>query len=218
VSESRGSPRGGLSPRTLVIASAASGAAAIVVHELWRPGVLIGAIVTPIIVALVTEALNRPAQRLEGVTARPRRRGEPAPPPEEREPVRAPVPVEAGDEFSAVRVYRRRPPARRGLRLALATGLVGFAVAAVALTASELVFGGSVAGGSRTTYFGGGGREEEPTPTPTPGETPAAPDATPTPEATPTPSPEAGETPTPTPVPATTPTPAPESTPLPAPE
>ena len=50
--------------RTLVIASAASAAAAAVVSQLWIAGTWIAAAITPVLVALVSEIINRPADRL----------------------------------------------------------------------------------------------------------------------------------------------------------
>lgn len=55
------------------------------------------------------------------------------------------------------RVYGRR---RFRWKAALITGLAAFAIAAVALTASELALGGSVGGDGRTSLFGGGGGAE----------------------------------------------------------
>jgi hypothetical protein len=229
VSQSRGEPSK-LNLRTLTIASCASAAAAIVIHQVWRPGVLLGAAVTPLIVALVTEALNKPAQRLEALRTegpRRRRRGGPQPDPDPRpQPDPAAPGGEPTDEYSSVQVYGRPEPsgARRGLLWALAIAVAAFLIAAIALSVTELVFGGSVSGGgTRTTYFGGGGSE---TPTPTPTETPAgdeSPTPTPTEDPDATPTPEVTETPaeTPTPDPADTPTPAPtpttEAAPTPAP-
>ncbi|MBJ7331324.1 MAG: hypothetical protein JHC95_15635 [Solirubrobacteraceae bacterium] len=57
-------PREGISLLTIVIASAASACAAFVVSRAWGVGTLIGAAVTPVIVAVVTEILRRPAARL----------------------------------------------------------------------------------------------------------------------------------------------------------
>ena len=57
----------GLSASTLMIASASSAVAAIVVSKLWGGGTLIGAATTPIIVALVSEALRRPARAIDTV-------------------------------------------------------------------------------------------------------------------------------------------------------
>ena len=58
-------PRGGgISLTTLVLASAGSACAAFVVSRVWGTGTLIGAAVTPVIVAIVTEVLRRPATKL----------------------------------------------------------------------------------------------------------------------------------------------------------
>ncbi|MDQ6749879.1 MAG: hypothetical protein M3Z33_03875 [Actinomycetota bacterium] len=54
---------------------------------------------------------------------------------------------------SQYRLYRRRAP---HWRIAVVTGLVAFAVAALAITIPELVLGGAVAGNGNTTVFGGG--------------------------------------------------------------
>jgi len=61
---------GGLSPKTLVIAGAASAITTIIVPYFWRPGTLFAAAATPVIVALVTEALKRPVDTVTAVTAR----------------------------------------------------------------------------------------------------------------------------------------------------
>ena len=50
-----------------MIASAASVAAAFVVSRVWGPGTVYGAAATPVIVALVSELLHRPAQAIETV-------------------------------------------------------------------------------------------------------------------------------------------------------
>src|SRR4051812_39808507 len=54
---------GGLSLQTLVIASAASLTAAMVSSRLFPPGTIYASAVTPVIVAAVSEALNRPAAK-----------------------------------------------------------------------------------------------------------------------------------------------------------
>jgi hypothetical protein len=54
----------GLSLISLIIGSVSSAAAAVVVHELWRPGTILGAAVTPVLMALFAEALRRPAERV----------------------------------------------------------------------------------------------------------------------------------------------------------
>ena len=52
------------SATTLVVGSVSSAAAAVVVHEVWRAGALVGAAATPVLMALFAEALRRPAERL----------------------------------------------------------------------------------------------------------------------------------------------------------
>ena len=47
------------SPADLIIASASSAAAAVVVHALWKPGTVIAAALTPILMSLFAEALSR---------------------------------------------------------------------------------------------------------------------------------------------------------------
>ena len=53
-----------LNARTLAIASAASASAAAVTSQLWIAGTWIAAAVTPLIVALVSELLHRPTERI----------------------------------------------------------------------------------------------------------------------------------------------------------
>src|SRR5436190_21885592 len=52
---------GGLSGRTVAIASAASAMAAMVTSRLFPPGTIYASALTPVIVAAVSEMLNRPA-------------------------------------------------------------------------------------------------------------------------------------------------------------
>ena len=137
---------GALSLRTLLVASGASALAAVVVHQLWQPGAIIGAAITPVLIALFSEALRRPAERVTAVRRADGPRG-------------AGDPVVVGDavapgELSERRVYRRRRAPRR-LRLALLVGLAAFALGAAGLTLSELVLDGAVAHSDRTTLFGG---------------------------------------------------------------
>ena len=62
-----------LSLQTLVISSLSAGAAAIVVPLFWERGTLLATAITPVIVALVSEALRRPAERIRPrVTGRAR--------------------------------------------------------------------------------------------------------------------------------------------------
>jgi hypothetical protein len=204
----------GISIQTLVLSSVGAVAAAVIVPLIWDRGTLIATAMTPVIVALTSEALRRPAEKITAVTPKVTRRSatgaavrtpeafDPLPP---REREAAPV-VREDDPFE----LRRRPAVvRHHWRLALATGLAAFAIAAVVLTTSELVFGGAATKeGGRTTLFGGrDSRDATPTPpaTPTATQTPDEDDA-PAPTATPT------ATPTPTPTPTPTVTPAPNAT------
>lgn len=189
-----GDKRGGLSLKTLMIASAASATASFVVPMIWQPGTIPAAAAMPVIVALISDALSRPAERVR----------------------------EAGKLVRVPRRNRRRELTethRRRIRVAVITGLLAFALVAVVLTVSELAAGGAVTSDRRTTLLGGGTPEPESAPAPAAPDT--APDggtATPTdPSATPTPVPEATPTPpegqpAPAPTPGTAP-PAPEPAP-----
>jgi cell division septation protein DedD len=206
--------RSGISIQTLVISALAAVAAAVVVPMIWERGTLIATAMTPVIVALVSEALSRPADRITAATKTVRRSATGA---AVRDPDFDPLPP--GERADAVRDddpfgLRSRPPVRHHWKLALATGAAAFAIAVVALTMSELVLGGpATKEGGSTTFFSGSGRDRdrEATPTATPEATDTAeptPTATETPEATATPTPAPTETPAPldaTPTPTATP-------------
>src|SRR5215216_22586 len=154
--------KSGISIQTLVISALAAVAAAVIVPMIWERGTLIATAMTPVVVALVSEALRKPAEKITAVTPLVTRRSatgaavrdpefDPLPP-EEREA--APAPRE-DDPFG----LRSRPPVvrRHHWKIALATGVAAFAIAAVALTTSELVLGGpATREGGRTTLIGGG--------------------------------------------------------------
>src|SRR5205085_1338896 len=53
---------GGLSVQTLLISSVAAVAAAVIVPTFWERGSLVATALTPVVVAIVSEALRRPAQ------------------------------------------------------------------------------------------------------------------------------------------------------------
>jgi hypothetical protein len=205
-----------ISIQTLVISASAAVAAAVVVPMIWDRGTLIATAMTPVIVALVSEALRKPAERISSVAPRVTRRSSGVPvssphsaerfdplPPEER----AAAPPPRDDDPFGLRARRR--PAPHHWRLALATGAVAFVIAVIGLTMSELVLGGAATReGGRTTFFSArGDRDTEPRPTAT---------ATATEEAEPEPTATATATATPTPTPTATTTPAPTTTPPPA--
>src|SRR3954470_13117696 len=58
---------GGLSVTTLLIASASAAAASIVVPLVWKGGGVVAAAITPIVVALTSEGLKRPVQKVQTV-------------------------------------------------------------------------------------------------------------------------------------------------------
>ena len=66
--------KGGLQLSTLMISSLSAVAAAIVVPMFWERGSLLATAITPIIVALVTEALNRPTKVITQAAPRVTRR------------------------------------------------------------------------------------------------------------------------------------------------
>jgi hypothetical protein len=160
--------RDSLSLQTLVIAAVASGCAAIVTSYFWHGGAFVTASITPVIVALVKEGLQRPIE--SDVMRRPVRRftssrtqapaREPVysgtggrsgyeEPPRELTPFGAPPAADLGP----IRTYGRPRARRWHVKAAIVTGLVAFAIAALVLTVPELVFGGSVSGHGKTTFF-----------------------------------------------------------------
>ena len=197
--------KSGISIQTLAISACAAVAAAVVVPMIWERGTLVATAMTPVIVALVSEGLRKPAEAITSVPSRVTRRsatGAAVRSPERYEPF-DPLPPDERDEPPVVREddpfgLRAAPAPRHHWKIALATGAVAFIIAAVFLTSSELVFGGSATReGGRTTLFGGS--KATPTATATPTPTPSDDrEATPTPTATATP------TATETPVPQTT--------------
>jgi hypothetical protein len=163
--------RDGISLATLVIAALASAAAAIVTSRVWSHGTVVTAAITPVIVALVKEGIQRPMQ--SEVVRRPVqalsssrtvRRGrvqapvgsggtlEQPPPRVPAEPRRRFEPAEPG--LGPVSTYGRPRPRRRWhIRAAILTGVIAFAIAAIVLTVPELLFGGAVASHGGTTFF-----------------------------------------------------------------
>jgi hypothetical protein len=171
----------GLSLQTLVVAAVASAVAALVVSQVWKGGTVLAAAMTPVIVSIVKEALQRPMQsevvRRSATSARRVVAGTAASRTESaqrRSPAVGTVPtppqngtageVTQGDVLLTHprRTYgggggggRRLSLRGRPLKLAIVTGLLAFVVALVVITVPELVFGGAVSSGHRTTFFGG---------------------------------------------------------------
>jgi hypothetical protein len=215
VSPEKDQKPGGISLQTLVISSLAAVAAAVVVPMFWERGSLIATAVTPIIVALVSEALNRPAKVITAAAPRVTRRSATGAAVRSQQPTgvgaRGPgpeqLPPRRDDPFG---LYEDSKPQRRfPFKLAVITGLLAAVIGAGAVTASELaVFGHQIGNTHRSTgLLGGTSKKSEATPTPT---------ATGT--ATATPDKDATETPTPTPTPTESATPTPSASQTPAPQ
>lgn len=229
---------GGLSIQTLLISAAAAVAAATIVPMIWERGTLIATAMTPVIVAIVSEALKKPVETVSSVAPKvapkvTRRSGTGAAvrrfdpdAAQTRHHQRVGARGEGPERFEPLPPHRRdeAPPTRTddpfGLReesrspgrhwkIAVVTGLLAFVIAAGFVTFTELAAGGSVSSDRRTSIFGGRDRSSS---TPTPTATPSATEA-PGEESTATPAPTATTTPeesaTPTPTPSVSATPTP---------
>jgi hypothetical protein len=129
---------------------------------------------TPVIVAAVSEMLNRPANRVSELRRQRRTMVLEA---QQLETVRVlgedTSPLAGAPDFAQgtdaddlhgngsgddapIRIHGRRRSRVLHPKVWIVTGLVGFVVAAGALTLPELIFGGSVSTSHRTTFFGGG--------------------------------------------------------------
>lgn len=215
----RNESAGGISLKTLAVASISSALAAYVVQSVWRPGTLVAAAAMPVLVALLSEAINRPTAQVSRAGAQFSRAGQQVSRAgrqvRERRSRRRPGDPSPEAAYTLHDDVRRR----RRIRLAVLTGALGFILVGAAWTTAELVAGQSLFGGEqRTTYFGGDGSDEE-----SADEDIATPEATPTPteeeEPEATPTPPAEETPTPSVTPEPTvegqATPAPQASPIP---
>src|SRR4051812_6624380 len=183
---------GGLSVTTLLIASASAAAAAVVVPLIWEGGGVVAAAITPIIVALTSEGLKRPVQKVQtvGVWRRTpqgtaiRQPGggefEPLDPEEGRWEVE---PERTDDPFALREPERPRTPrGRRRGGVPPAPAALASGTAAIVLAVSErAIFGDPVSTSPRTTFFGGAAAKKAKAPPPPP--------ATPQPGATATPAP-----------------------------
>jgi hypothetical protein len=152
-----------LNTRTLAIASVASASAAAVTSQLWIAGTWIAAALTPVLVAVISEAVHRPTERLARAwTADREARSSRAVSPSRSEPIAVtgtPGPVRvyrAGDSRggSPTLLTRRRI----AIGTVAATAAIACAIGLLTLTTADLVSGGSVGKGSgRFTLTGGGG-------------------------------------------------------------
>jgi hypothetical protein len=182
VSREKPQSQGGLQLQTLLISAVSAVAAATVVPLFWQKGTIIATAMTPVIVALVSEGLRRPAQRISQAAPRVARRtatgaairrfepdaartrhserlGARGAGPERFEPL-PPDERDSGAGTAAEDPFGLRRPARSRRswwKAGIATGAVAFVIAAVVVTGSELaIFGGSISGGNeRTSLFGG---------------------------------------------------------------
>jgi hypothetical protein len=229
VPSDRQQAKSGLSVTTLTIASASSLAAALVVSRLWGGGTLIGAAMTPVIVAIVSEGLRRPATIVTSVRETRSARYDPVA--EGRAGLREGDLERAGAHVPAAAAAERRVhrvSGGPGFRLprprvlaAVVTGLVAFVLAGALLTGSELVLGKSVVSSAKRTTYIPVHRSTSTTKTTTTDTTRSQSTSTTTAPTTTTPSaqstpPPAETTPTAPPTqtapPATTPTPTPAPT------
>jgi hypothetical protein len=179
----------GIDLSTLLISALASAAAAFVTSKIWSQGTLYSAALSPVIVALVKEALRKPTEVVTAAVpsvARPLRSGsmtrgngtsrtgsappleDPAAPTARAMPDDLPERLDGGAPppfppphavapagTGPVRVYSTRGRRLRW-RLAVVTGLLGFAVCVVVFTVPELIAGNSVGrSGHATTFFPG---------------------------------------------------------------
>jgi hypothetical protein len=221
-----------LNTRTLGIASIASATAAAVTSQLWIAGTWVAAALTPVLVALISEAMHRPTERI--ARAWTTEREEPAP---RASTATREEPAAVTGTAGPVRVYRQtsrgadraprttleRPAALSRRRIAIrgvaVTAALAFLIAIATITFGDLVTGGSIGKGSnRTTFFSGkkSDRQQDQQSAPAQEETqPSQPDETQT--QTETAPPEEEQPPSDTaPAPAPTPTtPAPSEGQLP---
>jgi len=147
-----------LSVRTLTIASVASATAAVITSRLWAPGTALAAGLTPVIVSIVGELLNRPAEHVSRLRA-----SRSAASRTSTEALANEGPHAHDGPPGTPTAQATRPSGRRRLHLkvALVTAAIAFVIAAAALTLPELIFGKSVASDRHTTIFGGNPPENQ---------------------------------------------------------
>jgi cytoskeletal protein RodZ len=173
--------------------------------------------VTPVVVAIVSELLTRPAKVITAAAPRVTRRTGTGAAVRARTPSGVgargegpeQIPPRRDDPFG---LYEDERPRRRfPLRLAVITGLLAAVIGAGIVTASELaVFGHQIGNRERSTGLLGGKPRATATPTATPTATETATEA---PKETATPTPTATESATPSATPSASPTPTPSVAP-----
>ncbi|HEU4976444.1 MAG TPA: hypothetical protein VFT50_15225 [Baekduia sp.] len=162
---------------TLVLSAIASAVSAYVTSKVWAPGALGAAAMSPVIVALVKEALRKPTDLVSSAVPAPRFRTRVPPRAEElpddlsqRFGAGAPPPFpppRSGAPEGPVRVYSTRARRLRW-RLALVTGLLGFLLCVLFYTVPEVITGHSVVhSGKKTTLWGGHRHQTSTTPSTT---------------------------------------------------
>jgi hypothetical protein len=164
-----------LNTRTLTIASAASATAAAVTSQLWIAGTWIAAALTPVLVALISEAMHRPTERIARAWTSEREARS-----THTHSATRTEPTAVTGTPGPVRVYRQSGPRTTMLtkrRLAIgtvaATAAAAFVIGLVALTTVDLVTGGSVGKGSgRLTLVGNSGADNKDQPKQTEDATP----------------------------------------------
>jgi hypothetical protein len=124
-----------ISPATLALAALASATTTFLLGSVGLAGTIVGAALTPVLVAVVTEFARKPADRLRTAAVR--------------------VPSSRGGERTVFRVERepRRLLDRISWRRALLTGLGAFALVVAAVTLADLGRGTSVVSDRGTTFF-----------------------------------------------------------------
>ena len=137
-----------LNLRTLVFASIGSAAAAIITSQFWIAGTPIAAAMTPVIVALVSEMLHKPTEKIaekftSETDALPEAAGAGPPPRSEATDPQPP----ARDVTFYTTPRRRKLP----WRTILLTGALAFVIAAAVLTLPELIAGQSLGRGDGST-------------------------------------------------------------------
>ena len=178
----------GIDLKTLWITAVASAAAAFVTSKVWAPGTLAAAAFTPVLVAVIREALAKStavvarAVPVKGVVrsatpAGPQLSHPPQPADRDASGDWAAADLLAAEPQPGAPLYPEDPAMRvaqpgeisyhgsgakraRNWRVAIITGLLGFVIAAVVFTVPELVAGDSASGSGGTTLFGGKQRDK----------------------------------------------------------